>query len=245
MARDNWNCVWRGTHIDVLYHNGTSSQQVGIYNILTGQICVKCGNPYIIQLDGNHIFCNESYLHERLIYADGLYQVGHYFDREWFSERIKNDLMNQHIWNLKRDSEYAIPLGKAMFLMVKNHFPILSNADTIVPMPNYMEDPKLNLKAEGLAKEFLHSYEAGGYKAELIEPLKKVKNISTRRLSRNDREEAVKTMYEFNNDISVRGKKIILIDDVLAAGNNKGECVKILREHGASKIWVFVAGRNK
>jgi len=52
-------------------------------------------------------------------------------------------------------------------------------------------------------------------------------------------------MYQFDNAVSIDNKKVILVDDVLAAGNNKGECVKILREHGASKIWVFIAGRNK
>jgi len=146
--RDDWSCIWRNSHIDVLHKNGNNLQVIGIYNILTGKICTKCGNPYIVTLDGNQYFCNESYLHERLIYADGFYQMGHYFDTEWFAERRKNDLMNQHIWDLKKDSEYAIPLGKAMFLMAKNHYPLLLSADAIIPVPNYIGDSKLYLKAE-------------------------------------------------------------------------------------------------
>ena len=52
-------------------------------------------------------------------------------------------------------------------------------------------------------------------------------------------------MYIFDATTNVEGKNILLVDDVLTAGNNKGECIRILREHGTKQIWVLVAGRNK
>lgn len=247
MQTANWNCIWKKDHIDILHFNdGTNFKQIGIYNVITENICKKCGNPYMLKIGGGDPVCLESYLHEKLIFADGIFQVGHYYNKGAIQTKAADDLMNEHIWKLKKDVEYAIPLAKAMFLTIQNNFPILLQANAIIPMPNFIESLYPEVKAVGLAKEIQKLFKTNGRNIEVINALQKIKNIKVRELhSREEREEAVKDMYRFDVNTDVKGKTVLLIDDVLTAGNNKGECIKILRENKAKQIWVLVAGRNK
>ena len=54
----------------------------------------------------------------------------------------------------------------------------------------------------------------------------------------------VKNMFKFNFDCQVEKKKILLVDDILTAGHIKGKCASILKENGADKVWIYVAGRT-
>ncbi len=84
----------------------------------------------------NKYECLEGYLHDHLKDADGTFQLGHYYKKSSMTLRKPEDILNEDIWELKRDSEYAKPLAKALFMIIKHHFPILLNADLIIPVPN-------------------------------------------------------------------------------------------------------------
>ncbi len=113
-----------------------------------------------------------------------------------------------------------------------------------IPVPNHVDDPYSNSKAIALSKELANEYEQDGKHVGVIPALLKTNDSKTHSLSRPEREEIVKNMFQFNAKESVRGKSIVLVDDVLTAGNIKGKCASILKENGAKKVWCFVAGRT-
>ena len=59
-----------------------------------------------------------------------------------------------------------------------------------------------------------------------------------------ERQEAVEGMFVSSDKISILGKNVILVDDLLTSADTKGECLKILKKYGAKKIWVYVAAGN-
>lgn len=245
-----FDCIWRENHIEVVQTDGSSVFPVGIYKMIEGNICQTCGNPYL--WEGG---CLEQYLHTTLANGDGLFQIGFYYSKSARGRKAPNDILTEHILgakglldfgNLPNDEylEYCKALAKGLFLVMRQRFPQLLKADAIVPVPNHKDDPKFELKAVGIAHELSRICTNSGTNIPLLECLRKVRNIKTRRLNRSDREEAVEGMFEFDEVKSVKGKKIILLDDMLTAGNVKGKCVDILKQHGAEKVWMLVAGRN-
>jgi predicted amidophosphoribosyltransferase len=244
MALVPFECTWKGDHVDVYQTaDGINKYYNGIYNVISKEICEKCGNPYLLKTGGK-IHCYESDLHEKLVDVDRTFQLGHYYRKNSMQLRMKEDTLNEHIWGLKKDPDYAVPLAQSMFLAVKKNFPLLLQADAIVPVPNHPSDYHADAKALALSIELGKQYQINGNKIDVIEALQKIKNQSIHMMTQPERDEAVKDMFKIDANKSVRNKKILLVDDVLTRGNIKGKCATILKANGADKIWIFVAGRT-
>jgi len=236
-------CELKDDHIVVYQSDGQTRSDHGIYNIITGKICDICGDPRMIKAQGE-FHCLESYLHNSLKDTDGVFQLGYYHKKYSTARLMENDVLSKDILGLKSDSDYAIPLSKSMFLLMKTHFPILLDVDVIVPVPNHVDDSNSHAKAVALANGLADEYVRSGKQVTVVHALSKTKNESTHNLSRPEREETVKNMFQFNTKESIQGKNIVLVDDVLTAGNIKGKCASILKENGAKKVWCFIAGRT-
>ena len=52
------------------------------------------------------------------------------------------------------------------------------------------------------------------------------------------------TAFVVANKNIIRGKNIIIIDDILTTGTTLNECAKVLKEAGAKKVWGLVLARG-
>lgn len=59
-------------------------------------------------------------------------------------------------------------------------------------------------------------------------------------LSAEERKENVKNLYYFKYNEKIKGKTILLCDDVLTTGSTANQCAKLLKECGAEKV-IFAA----
>jgi ComF family protein len=62
-------------------------------------------------------------------------------------------------------------------------------------------------------------------------------------LSRNQRRENLKKVFRVNNPKLVKGKNILLVDDVITTGATVDEAAKVLRKAGAEKVSVLAFAR--
>ncbi len=63
-------------------------------------------------------------------------------------------------------------------------------------------------------------------------------------LSAEERKINVKGIFKLTDQRLVKGKKILLIDDVLTTGATIGECVKVLKQAGAKKVLGLVVAKG-
>lgn len=63
------------------------------------------------------------------------------------------------------------------------------------------------------------------------------KNKVQHSLPRLEREENVKNVYKAINENKIKGKNILLCDDIVTTGSTLRECAKILFEAGANKVY--------
>ena len=63
-------------------------------------------------------------------------------------------------------------------------------------------------------------------------------------LTRKQRRENIKNAYEVKNQEKIRGKKIILFDDVYTTGATINECKRVLNEAGAGEILILTLAKD-
>ncbi len=118
----------------------------------------------------------------------------------------------------------------------------LDSADLIVPVPlsagslRTREFNQSALMARSLSK-------ATGIPFEL-EGLRKIKEtLPQSTLARRERRDNVKGAYTAKE--VVKGKRVLLVDDVVTTGATVNECAKVLKKAGASGVTVVTAARAR
>ena len=62
-------------------------------------------------------------------------------------------------------------------------------------------------------------------------------------MNRKDRRKNVKGAFAVNRPEAVRGKRIVLVDDVYTTGSTVNECAKVLKKAGAEEVDVLTLAR--
>lgn len=76
----------------------------------------------------------------------------------------------------------------------------------------------------------------------LIKKIKNTKPQSTQKLK--ERINMVKGIYKVQNIELIRGKRILIFDDIYTTGSTYNECKKVLLEAGAKEVGIFTIARD-
>lgn len=116
----------------------------------------------------------------------------------------------------------------------------LNNFDFIIPVP--LHSKRLNFRGYNQSMEW-----AKGISSKTNVPAKemliRVENTETQtKKSRWLRWQNVQTSFDLAADVSLQGKKVLLVDDVITTGATVESCTKILLEKGAKEVHVAAIG---
>ena len=149
----------------------------------------------------------------------------HYFKYEPLIRQLSSIFSNLIIAHFK-----AIGLNKDFF---KNFL--------IIPVPLYIKREKWRgfNQAEEIAKHLSSQLKIPFIKKILI----RVKNTKsqTETENREERQNNLKGAFKCLNYGLVKGKNILLIDDIYTSGTTMEEAARVLKEYGTKKIWGCVA----
>ena len=106
---------------------------------------------------------------------------------------------------------------------------------TFVPMPKSRQFERGYNQAEEIAKEF--SLISGIEQKALLKRTKFTKNLA--RMGREERQKAIVNAFDVINKEDVKGKRVLLIDDVFTSGATTNECSKILKKNKASFVYIL------
>lgn len=134
----------------------------------------------------------------------------------------------------QKREQYAYQLAQYMAIRLKEEFGILSfNTITFVPLhPQDLKSRGFN-QCELLAKHLSEALEIP-YES-MIKKTKK--NKPQHDLPANKRFKNVEGVFKPANKNLIKGKRVLLIDDIVTTGSTLGECAKILEENGALEIY--------
>lgn len=78
---------------------------------------------------------------------------------------------------------------------------------------------------------------------------KLIKQISKKsvqhKLKAAERLKNVKGVFGFNNKFNIKGKNVVIVDDIFSTGATLNECSKVLKKNGANKVYILTATINR
>jgi len=141
----------------------------------------------------------------------------------------------------------AGPLGRYVAAAASSLDKEIGDSAALVPVPlhkNKSSQRGFNqaeeiTRAAAASLHFTHKNWAPAYDwIERVRP-----TVSQTGLTRPARKENVRGAFVLRDKAAVRGRRILLIDDVMTTGVTADECARILRRAGAEKVWVVTVAR--
>ena len=198
----------------------------------TKNICLVCGNP---SYDGlTHPRCR------------GRYRIDGSFTGVVFNS-VSKKLIYQFKYKpyLSSLSSFLTDLLYESLIQNEEFNRVISSHLVFVPIPlssNRFRKRGYNqaeILAKGLSKKF-------GF--EVCNGLDRVKETRSQvGLTKKERRKNVKGAFALKKKFedSLKGKKIVLIDDVLTTGSTFSEAASVLKRNGATKVWAVAFAREQ
>jgi ComF family protein len=118
---------------------------------------------------------------------------------------------------------------------------LVAAADLLVPVPLH---PR-RLKARGFNQALLLARGVREKPVGLETLVRGRHTVPQVGLNRNERRDNVKGAFAVPHPEDIKGKNILLIDDLLTTGATVRECARVLRRAGAARVEVLTAARVK
>lgn len=142
-----------------------------------------------------------------------------------------------------QDKAYLYKTFANFLLKNEKFFQIIKSYDTIVPVPI----SKKRQKERGYNQSYLLAKEiANNTELNIVNNcLYKTRDIIEQsKLNKEERIKNIQDVYELRNYKNLKGKNIILIDDIFTTGSTSNECCKILRKADLKEIGVLTIAKD-
>ena len=204
---------------------------LGTLELISEPYCPVCGFPYATEIPNSHL-C-----------GDCLAGI-HYFDRARSTGSYRGSLREiLHRFKYGGRTSLARPLAQ-MLIAPGKHLAQLHNVDRIIPVPLH---PK-RLRQRGFNQASLLARRLGAALKISVDyaSLKRSRWTEPQTgLTRRQRAANVRGAFCLETGEQVRGKGILLVDDVLTTGETVNQCVRALkRDGGAREVVVLTVART-
>ena len=98
-------------------------------------------------------------------------------------------------------------------------------------------------QAEQIARAFWRFRDAGGIQLSTALLIRNRETASQTGLTRHQRRANLRGAFSVAQEERLKGRHILLVDDVLTTGATAGECARVLLRAGAKQVWVATVAR--
>jgi competence protein ComFC len=186
--------------------------------------CPVCGMPV-----GTRSVCGKC-LSEKNVFEEGLY--GFYYEN-----RLR-DAIHSFKFSGRKD------VGKLLVSLIEEKIIAFSaKFDCVIPLPV----TEKRLRERGFNQSFIIAEEISRMACKPIyhSTLRKVKETRDQyALSRDERKRNIRDAFSLTNEATVRGKNVLLVDDLYTTGQTAREATRVLLKGKAKSIVFFALART-
>jgi ComF family protein len=211
-------CVFCKTVLNIDYDDYICTECAERIEKISGNVCEKCGVPIVGV--GRCRNCNSQ---------------EHQFDKG-YAVYVYEGEIRATILRFKYNNKggYARFFGRELAKYAEECE--LPRVDYVVPIPIHKDRLRKRGYNQSLLVAEVYCKERGECCAALLERTGKTKPQSG--LSKTDRAKNVKNAFAISDkSISIKGKSILLIDDIFTTGSTVDECARVLKKAGADKVY--------
>ncbi|MBQ8433970.1 MAG: ComF family protein [Clostridia bacterium] len=221
-APTNFKCLNCGR--DVFDDTGFCPECAKLLPHNNGKTCPRCG----VGIDGEETFCGHCAFDK--VYFDKAYSA---FSYEGI---IKKAIVKMKFHNL---ATFATPLAYHLVELSNKHN-LHFDVVTFAPMSKKSKRTRRYNQAQLLANAFCDRLGI----SQPMDALVKVKETSPQeKLNKQERKQNLVGAYKINAD--VKGKVVLVIDDVKTTGSTLNECAKVLKNAGATTVLCLTVASRK
>ena len=213
--------------------NGLCADCFNKIHFISEPMCYRCGRPFASEMhlkSGAKHICGSCLKEKRPLFT--IRRSAFMYDDE-----SKNLILD---FKFKDKTFYAQTLANMMLIAGKDIWAL--NPDMILPVPIHrLRLLKRRYNQSAVLVKYLSA--KTGIAAD-YETLDRHENtIPQVQLSGQARRKNLKNAFAVIVPDKIKGKKIVLIDDVETTGSTLNECAKVLKKAGADKIYALTAAR--
>lgn len=147
-----------------------------------------------------------------------------------------------HLYKFKNKRQLAIPFAQLLKYQFEQSWDI-RQVDKIIPVPLHIS--RLRERGYNQALLMLWQWKHIDYKSKIIPKMliRKRATESQTHLTRKERMENMKSVFQLNPKFSVLDQHIIIVDDVYTTGATVHACAQVLKENGAKRVDVLTLAR--
>ncbi len=197
--------------------------------------CIKCGKPLIptdFFKQNREIFCLDCKIKK--------YSFEFSRSTAIYDKALKKCI---HLFKYYGEKKLAKPLGKLMVDYLLKNGEFENKLDLIIPVPLHKND----LKKRGFNQSVLLGKVIGDYFSIPVKESVLVKKKLTSfqiNLSKKEREKNILGAFSVEKPEEIKGKNILILDDVLTTGSTVEECAKELMKARAKNIFVLTLAQT-
>lgn len=200
--------------------------------ILEFQYCPFCFPPKLSSGGRTCVFCKNNH------FLDGLY----------FACSYENQIVKKLITEFKYEP-FVKDYSELLSFFIVSHLASLKKAFSdfdgfsLIPVPMFIKKQRARgyNQAEEIAKNLSEILKLEMLPNVLI---KTKPTLSQTELEKEERKNNIKDSFLIKNSERIKGKKIILVDDVFTSGATLDECARILKQNHAREVWGMAIARG-
>ena len=213
-----------------------------LFDFILPRFCPSCRNKLAT---AENTVCNSCISKIKLVDPEFIKSE---YQRKYESKRIISGFVSQYIFEKDKELQHIIHafkydkkfhvgifLGKSLGEHFKFQFQSW-NINLIVPIPlHHLKKAERGFNQSYCIAKGISSQTCIAVKSNAIKRMRFTQSQTTMTLK--EREENVESAFKVKKPEAVRGKHILLVDDVMTTGATINECGKVLLNAGANRIY--------
>jgi ComF family protein len=196
---------------------------------VTSPLCPVCGMPFVSRAGEDHL-------------CEGCLRKRPFYEAAGAAYLYEGALMEAvHRFKYGPKNFLADSLGPLLAQFARSWL-TERNEYLTIPVPLHVK----RLRERGFNQSLLLARHVSGQLNTELDflTLRRIRYTSPQTgLGKNERRKNVRRAFEVVTPEVVRGKTVLLVDDVFTTGNTLNECARVLKRHGCKKIFCLVLAR--
>ncbi len=203
-------------------------------------ICGKLGEKYLCEKCKQKLINSDAFLNQLDSYANNKTS---FIDEHFYLFSYKGVVREKILQYKFSDKAYLANTISEFFINNEKLYRFFKKYDIMIAVPiSKLRNRERGYNQSELIATKISKLGLIKFEKKLLVKIKNNKPQSS--LDKSQRAENVKNVYKVQNEQKIKGKRILIFDDIYTTGATTNECAKVLKQSGAKTVGVLTIAKD-